>query len=237
MSEYTTEIVRIISTTRLLYSRVRMPPAIPPKAQSVQQDPDTLTRVGGWLFRRRTSLPAAHRRWRCCSFRPPRSSAALSTPLMLAGVPIVGRRRAAAAVGVHHIGVISRTRSDRLGPLVDTGPFALVRNPLYLGNIALWVGFAVSARLALARADRRRPARARISRDRPVGRTAPRVAAGRAVSRLRGARAALDPRFAGASRAIAGRPGIAATFSWTETLFSERGTLIAIAVGLPAALD
>ena len=49
--------------------------------------------------------------------------------------------------GVRHIGAISRTRSDRLGPLVATGPFALVRNPLYVGNIALWVGFAVAARL------------------------------------------------------------------------------------------
>ena len=46
---------------------------------------------------------------------------------------------------VRHIGVISRTRSDRLGPLVETGPFALIRNPLYLGNIALWVGFTLSA--------------------------------------------------------------------------------------------
>ncbi len=49
--------------------------------------------------------------------------------------------------GVHHIGAISRTRSERLGPLVATGPFALVRNPLYVGNIALWVGFALTARL------------------------------------------------------------------------------------------
>ena len=31
---------------------------------------------------------------------------------------------------VRHIGAISRTRSTRLGPLVQTGPFALVRNPL-----------------------------------------------------------------------------------------------------------
>src|SRR5262249_6877539 len=46
-------------------------------------------------------------------------------------------------------GAISRTRSERLGPLIDTGPFALVRNPLYIGNIALWVGFAVAARLGL----------------------------------------------------------------------------------------
>ena len=48
---------------------------------------------------------------------------------------------------VHHIGAISRTRSDRLGPLIDSGPFAHVRNPLYLGNILLWLGFALSAHL------------------------------------------------------------------------------------------
>jgi protein-S-isoprenylcysteine O-methyltransferase Ste14 len=50
--------------------------------------------------------------------------------------------------GVHHIGVISRTRSDRLGPLVASGPFAIVRNPLYVGNVLLWAGFALTARLA-----------------------------------------------------------------------------------------
>ena len=93
--------------------------------------------------------------------------------------------------GVHHIGAISRTRSDRLGPLVDTRPFALVRNPLYLGNIALWVGFAVSARLRLARADRLALSRLRVSRDRAVGGTAARVAARRCLPRLlrRGCRA------------------------------------------------
>ena len=30
---------------------------------------------------------------------------------------------------------------------MSTGPFALVRNPLYLGNLAIWTGFAVSANL------------------------------------------------------------------------------------------
>src|SRR4029078_5831708 len=48
---------------------------------------------------------------------------------------------------VHHIGAISRTRSERLGPLIDGGPFGRVRNPLYLGNILIWVGFALSAGL------------------------------------------------------------------------------------------
>ena len=49
--------------------------------------------------------------------------------------------------GVHHIGSVSRTRSERLGPLIDHGPFAKVRNPLYIGNILLWLGLALSARL------------------------------------------------------------------------------------------
>src|SRR5438132_1026907 len=35
-----------------------------------------------------------------------------------------------------------------LGSLIDTGPFGFVRNPLYIGNIALWAGFALTARLA-----------------------------------------------------------------------------------------
>jgi len=44
---------------------------------------------------------------------------------------------------VRQIGVISRTRSGRLGRLVTEGPFALVRNPLYVGNLLLWTGFTV----------------------------------------------------------------------------------------------
>ena len=58
----------------------------------------------------------------------------------MTGVAVVVFAEALRLWGVHHIGVISRTRSDRLGPLVASGPFALVRNPLYLGNIMLWVG-------------------------------------------------------------------------------------------------
>jgi hypothetical protein len=44
---------------------------------------------------------------------------------------------------VRQIGVISRTRSGRLGRLVTEGPFVLVRNPLYVGNLLLWTGFTV----------------------------------------------------------------------------------------------
>src|SRR6185312_8311774 len=77
------------------------------------------SRAGGWLFKRRSWLP----------------------------LPLVAAGEGVRLWGVHHIGAVSRTRSDRLGPLIVAGPFARVRNPLYIGNILLWTGFAISARL------------------------------------------------------------------------------------------
>ena len=64
-----------------------------------------------------------------------------------AGVALTAAGELIRLWGVRHIGAVSRTRSDRLGPLVDTGPFAVIRNPLYVGNILIWAGFALSARL------------------------------------------------------------------------------------------
>src|SRR3954470_15407085 len=106
---------------------------------------DALTRLGGWLFRQRTWLPLPIAA--ALLLAPANAVPVDSTPLLWAGVPVVAAGELLRVWAVHHIGVISRTRSDRLGPLVDTGPFSLVRNPLYVGNILLWVGFAVSARL------------------------------------------------------------------------------------------
>jgi protein-S-isoprenylcysteine O-methyltransferase Ste14 len=188
----------------------------------MQQDGDTLTRVGGWLFRNRTSIPL------------PIVLALLLIPapvdapawLPWAGVPVVLAGELIRMWGVHHIGAVSRTRTDRLGPLIDSGPFAMVRNPLYLGNILLWVGFAVSARLlwlaplivvvlaleyhAIVRWEERL-LEARIGESyrnylRRVPRWIPNPA-GRSTSQRD------------------------AAFSWTQTLFSERGTIMAIAAG------
>ena len=44
--------------------------------------------------------------------------------------------------GVAHIGPRSRTRGAEVGSLVTTGPYAWCRNPLYLGNLALFAGAA-----------------------------------------------------------------------------------------------
>jgi protein-S-isoprenylcysteine O-methyltransferase Ste14 len=47
--------------------------------------------------------------------------------------------------GVAYIGTISRTRSYSNGQLVKEGPFALLRNPLYFGNLVLSVGLSLMA--------------------------------------------------------------------------------------------
>ncbi len=129
--------------------------------------------------------------------------------------------------GVHHIGAISRTRTDRLGPLIDTGPFALVRNPLYLGNIALWVGFALTARLAWMA-----PLIALLlgGEYHAIVKWEEQLLLSRLGDAYREYTTRV-PRWLPASNRE-GRGEISAVaFSWKETLFSERGTLVAIALG------
>src|SRR5437868_14108487 len=103
------------------------------------------TRLGGWLFRHRTSLPMPIA---LAIVTLPGSETPPFPGLAAIGVAVTLLGELMRLWGVHHIGAISRTRSDRLGPLVASGPFAYLRNPLYVGNIAMWVGFALTARLA-----------------------------------------------------------------------------------------
>jgi protein-S-isoprenylcysteine O-methyltransferase Ste14 len=183
---------------------------------------DAIVRLGSWLFKQRSWLPV------------PMVLILLLIPAstVSALVPVVGGLLVVAGESlrlwaVHHIGAISRTRSQRVGPLIATGPFGLVRNPLYLGNIALWLGFALCARLPWA---------------------APLVLLllaieyhaivkweeGLLVARLGDPyRTYLSqvPRWMPLFRvATTARPTESA-YSWRETLFSERGTLMAIGVG------
>ena len=136
---YPTELVLILSTQRTLSN---WPESVPTESHVTTQD--TTTQLGGWLFRHRTSLPLPVA-LAILTLRI--GEAPLSAVLVGTGVAITVIGELIRMWGVHHIGAISRTRSDRLGPLVDSGPFGLLRNPLYVGNIALWVGFALTARL------------------------------------------------------------------------------------------
>ena len=185
--------------------------------------------VGAWLFRHRSSLPVPLAL--ALLFIP---AAELSSPSAVwLGAGFVVGGEALRLWAVRHIGVISRTRSDRLGPLVDTGPFALIRNPLSVCNRAFWVGFSLSARLvwlvpmvlvilgleyhAIVRWEESLLESRRGDEYRAYAGRVPRWIPGGWIAGAGGppSRQALhrDP------------------YGWRETLFSERGTLIAIAVG------
>src|SRR4051812_29105940 len=97
--------------------------------------------VGTWFFKQRSWTPvplalilvaarwnAVHSRW-----------------VLLGGELIVLSGLAIRMWAVRHIGGISRTRAARLGPLTLTGPYLLVRNPLYVGNLLIWIGFTLAS--------------------------------------------------------------------------------------------
>jgi protein-S-isoprenylcysteine O-methyltransferase Ste14 len=181
-----------------------------------------VSRAGGWLFRHRTSLPLPL--IAALLLIPPPEDA--SPSLLGAGALVVAVGELIRLWAVRHIGAISRTRSDRLGPMIASGPFAYVRNPLYVGNIFLWAGFSIAARLvwlapivvlllaleyhAIVRWEeqllttRIGEPYARYIQDVP-----------RWIPSFNASTQLTSP----------------AVFSWRETLFSERGTLIAIGVG------
>jgi len=184
-----------------------------------EQDP--IVRLGGWLFKQRSWLPI------------PIVVALVALPLdvqhplaLWGGVLLVASGQGIRLWAVRHIGVISRTRSERLGPLISTGPFAHVRNPLYLGNIALWLGFTISAGLlwlapmVLLMLGVEYHAIVRWEE----GLLATRIGESYRSYLTR------VPRWipswqSGATETITG------AYSWRDTLFSERSTLIAVAIG------
>ena len=184
-----------------------------------------VVRLGGWLFRQRTwlPLPLAAALLLIPSPNPPSAA-----PFWMAGFALVLAGESLRLWSVHHIGAISRTRSERLGPLVATGPFRFVRNPLYLGNIGLWTGLTVTARLlwlapvVIVLLALEYHAIVRWEEELLAARLGDTYR--RYIARVH----RWLPTPAGAvPSASSGR----AAFSWRQTLFSERGTLIAIAVG------
>jgi protein-S-isoprenylcysteine O-methyltransferase Ste14 len=190
----------------------------------VPKDPDLTTRLGGWLFRHRTSLPGPVAL--AIAVLPGSDSA--SPFLVGAGVAVTIVGELIRLWGVHHIGAISRTRTERLGPLVATGPFALVRNPLYVGNILLWVGFAIAARmlwlapiiLVLLTLEYH-----------AIVRWEETLLESRLGQAYRDYAARVPRWIPSFNRGDRGLRRATEGFSWRATLFSERGTLLAIAAG------
>ena len=192
--------------------------------QTQQQDPHTVVRMGGWLFRRRSWLPLPI--VLALVFLPAPS---FTSPFLVwGGVALVASGELLRLWAVRHIGVVSRTRSERLGPLVASGPFARLRNPLYVGNIGLWVGFVASAGLVWVIP----PIALLLAFEyHAIVRWEERLLEERLGDTYR-EYAARVPRWRPLTSPVSRNPQVSSrTFSWPDTLFSERGTLLAIAAG------
>jgi protein-S-isoprenylcysteine O-methyltransferase Ste14 len=193
--------------------------------QSQHTEADTTARIGGWLFRHRTVVPVPL----VITLLTLRiGQAPPSLWLTAAGITLTAGGELLRLWAVRHIGTVSRTRSERLGPLVATGPFAYVRNPLYLGNIALWTGLAITARLVWLA-----PVTIAVFGIvyHAIVRWEERLLESRLGTAYRTYALRVPRWFPAFNRSVESLNG-AALFTWRETLFSERGTLIGIAAGL-----
>ena len=114
------------------------PPATPTtEPQLSDAERSTSARIGSILFRHRGWLPVPF----------------LLVPLLMNGTPdemnwvlgialiVIGE--VIRLAGVSAAGTVTRRRSRTVQRLVTYGIFAWMRNPLYVGNFLIWIGFIV----------------------------------------------------------------------------------------------
>jgi len=174
--------------------------------------------VGAWAFRHRSWLPVLPAL--PLLFAPP---SRLTTAGVIIGVLLVAAGQALRFWAVRHIGVISRTRANRLGPLITSGPYSAIRNPLYVGNWLLWTGFVVGARVfwmlpvAWAAFALQYGAIAQWEEEFLAAQGPTHAAYVSSVGRWLPRAGAVPPAVAASTR----------RHRWSDVLFSERGTLLA----------
>ena len=94
-------------------------------------------RIGAALFRRRSWLPVP---FVLVALLVPARITALN---WIAGAVAIVIGEAIRMAGVAAAGTVTRRRSREVQRLVTYGIFTAVRNPLYVGNFFIWMGFVV----------------------------------------------------------------------------------------------
>jgi len=115
------------------------PPAPPPPAPAAAPEPLSVAlgrrffKVRGWVY---LPVAAAALALRWNEWNRPEVNWPAGGALVLAGVWL-------RFASIRRIGGAARTHKHKAKRLVDTGPYAWVRNPLYIANTAAFLGFVL----------------------------------------------------------------------------------------------
>ena len=112
------------------------PPSSPASAPSAAEQ-RTSARVGALLFRNRSWLPVP---FLAVALLAPATPTAMN---WLIGAVLIVIGEWIRLAGVAAAGTVTRRRSRDVQRLVTYGIFRWVRNPLYVGNFLIWMGFVV----------------------------------------------------------------------------------------------
>ena len=113
------------------------PPPSPAPTEISEAERSTSARIGAVLFRHRGWLPVPF-------LLVPLLARGVMEPMnWVLGFALIVLGEAFRLSGVAAAGTVTRRRSRTVQRLVTYGIFAWMRNPLYVGNFLIWMGFTV----------------------------------------------------------------------------------------------
>lgn len=110
-------------------------PAAAPHISDAERS--TSARIGAVLFRHRGWLPVPF------LLVPLLAWGEMNAAKWIAGALLIAIGEAIRLAGVSAAGTVTRRRSRTVQRLVTYGIFSWMRNPLYVGNFVIWMGFTV----------------------------------------------------------------------------------------------